>query len=264
MKKLTKIFLFSGLMILAAAFGALCFGASDLITGAFASVADSVSDGINVIAGIGGGGVMAMAVTPRFNPFRVPTPQGKIVSVTDRLGANVKKNQGSTYEVYDYIQVPAATTTESTLIFFDGVNSKAFPFTNIQQNQLQTGEALAIEKIFFVLMILNDAGRIITWAPLVQAMPEANLAQWSLNLDNNRTVKPISIARANTQFNPEGKTGTNYVFFPETNQVIPPQVQFTGNLRLPEYTVTVQTGEVVYIGIHLTGSAAILNIKTDL
>ena len=68
--------------------------------------------------------------------FRNVTPNAKIALVNNKLGnPALKRNQGSSTEVYDYINVTANIGTQQVLRFFADVNTKTFPFTNIQQNR---------------------------------------------------------------------------------------------------------------------------------
>lgn len=197
-----------------------------------------------------------------FNPYKRITPQAKIISVNDRLGnPGLKNNQGTTVEIYDYVKLSTSAANQ-VLEFFSSVNTKKFPFTNIQQNQLQVGEALAIEYMFLTYIIVTDAtGEITAFGSVSELIKGFNVAQYTMSLDNNRIMKPLTLARQSKQFNPHGKTAENYVFYPDTDLTLPPQVQFTANLNLPPVTSPAGVGETLYVGLHWTGSGAILNIK---
>ncbi len=210
--------------------------------------------------GVTGGTTLAMAVMG--NAYKRLTPQGKQVIVADALGnGGIKNNQGTTVEIYDYIQV-TTSAAKQTLEFFNAVSTKIFPFTNIKENKLQVGESLAIEYMFFTQMIVDDTnGEIDSWGSMQALFPGTNLAQFSLMVDNNRVMKPVSLARANKLFNVNGKTAENHVFFPDTDLVLPTELQFIGQLVIPPITVTAGDGKKLYFGLHWTGSGAILNLK---
>jgi hypothetical protein len=87
--------------------------------------------------------------------FRNVTPNAKIALVNNKLGnPALKNNQGTSSEVYDYVEVTAGSA--AVVRFFDNVNTKTFPFTNIQQNQLQAGEALSIEYVAFTRLVVKS------------------------------------------------------------------------------------------------------------
>lgn len=210
------------------------------------------------------GGTVALGMAGATSMYQRITPQAKQVIVADMLGnPTVKNNQGTTVEVFDYIEVET-NAKKQTIVFFENVAQKPFPFTNINQNKLQVGESLAIEYMFFTQMIITDAtGEINSWGSVQALFPCTNLATFQILLDNNRVMKPLSLARANKLFNVNGKTSENYVFYPDTDLVMPTDIQFTGALTIPPITVTPGDGKSLYFGLHWTGSGAILNLKTS-
>ena len=198
--------------------------------------------------------------------FKNVTAGAKLALVNNKLGnSGLKKNQGSTFEIYDYIEVTGTIGTNQVLRFFGSVNTKTFPFTNIQQNQLQVGEALAIEYIALTRLEITTAGTVdkLTSQTSLLNVTGLALSQFSLLLDNSRILKNNSLTRANSIFNPKGKTGANNLFYPDTDLTIPPQISFTAELQTPANTDTVAEGKKVFYGCHLFGTGAILNLKTN-
>lgn len=194
--------------------------------------------------------------------FRNVTPASKIALVNNQIGnPALKRNQGSTLEIFDYIDATSLVGTEQTFRFFSNVNAKVFPFTNIQQNQLQVGEALAIEYIAFTRLTVKG-GKVTSQDSLLNVSGLA-VSQFSFLLDNSRIIKNNSLTRANTLFNTKGSTSTNNLFYPDTNLVIPPQITFTGELHVPANGDTAPTDTSVFYGMHIFGSAAILNLKSN-
>lgn len=193
--------------------------------------------------------------------FRNVTPNAKLAMVNNRLGnPGLKKNQGSSVEVYDYTLVTPGST--GVIRFFDQVNTKTFPLTNIQQNQLSVGEGLAIEFIAFTRMTIR-AGVVQTYEALTQAVAGLALSQFSLLLDNSRIVKNNSLTRTFADLNTKGGTANNSLFYPDTDLTIPTQVPFVAELNVPANTDTAAEGTSVYYGIHLFGTGAILNLKSN-
>jgi hypothetical protein len=199
--------------------------------------------------------------------FKNVTAGAKLALVNNKLGnPALKKNQGSTFEIYDYIDVTGTIGTNQVLRFFGSVNTKTFPFTNIQQNQLQVGEALAVEYIALTrLEITTGVGvpdKLVAQTSLLNVTGLA-LSQFSLLLDNSRILKNNSLTRANSIFNPKGQTGANNLFYPDTDLTIPPQISFTAELQTPANSDTVAEGKKVFYGCHLFGTGAILNLKNN-
>jgi hypothetical protein len=198
--------------------------------------------------------------------FKNVTAGAKLALVNNKLGnSGLKKNQGSTFEIYDYIDVTGTIGTNQVLRFFGSVNTKTFPFTNIQQNQLQVGEALAIEYIALTRLEITTVGTVdkVTSQTSLLNVTGLALSQFSLLLDNSRILKNNSLTRANSIFNPKGKTGANNLFYPDTDLTIPPQISFTAELQTPANTDVAGTDKKVYYGCHLFGTGAILNLKTN-
>jgi hypothetical protein len=196
--------------------------------------------------------------------FKNVTAAAKLAMVNNKLGNGaLKKNQGSTVEIYDYVSQSAATLgTKQTINFFSNVNSKTFPLTNIQQNQLQVGEALSVEYIVFTRIVqITATGSVTECTALLTTVAGANLGQFSLLLDNSRIIKNNSLIRSNSVFNPKGTTGVSNVFFPDTDLVIPPQISFTLELTLPVNADAFVAGSTISYGCHLFGTGAILNLK---
>jgi len=196
------------------------------------------------------------------NAFQSVTPSAKLALVNNKLGnPGLKKNQGSTFEVYDYVNVSGTIGTSQVVRFFQSVNTKTFPYTNLQQNQLQVGEALAIEYIAFTRMTV-ERNKVTGITPLLN-LTEFAVSQMSILLDNSRIIKINSLMRSFEAFNTKGGTAKNFLFYPDTDLTIPPQISFTTELQVPENTDSTTTGVDVYYGCHLFGTGSILNLKTN-
>jgi len=194
--------------------------------------------------------------------FRNVTPSAKLALVNNKIGnPSLKKNQGTSLEVYDYVKVTPGAA--GVIRFFAEVNTKTFPFTNIQQNQLTTGEALSVEFIAWTrLEVTRASGALSAFTALTQSVNELSLAQFSLLLDNSRILKNNSLARSFNDLNTKGGTAANSLWYPDTDLVIPTQIPFTVELTVPANTDT-GTDVDVYYGCHLFGTGAILNLKAN-
>lgn len=198
------------------------------------------------------------------NAFKEVTPSAKMALINNALGnPALKKNQGSTFEIYDYVAITTPGTAE-TINFFGNVNTKTFPFTNIQQNQLGVGESLSTQYIAFTRIVVDNTTNAITKVgSLIATVAGISLGNFSLLLDNSRIIKVNSLVRSIDTFNPKGKTANNFLFYPDTDLTIPPQISFTLDLRIPANGDTATVGSTTYYGVHLFGTGSILNLKTN-
>jgi len=198
------------------------------------------------------------------NAFKEVTPSAKMALINNALGnPALKKNQGSTFEIYDYVAITTPGQTQ-TINFFGNVNTKTFPFTNIQQNQLGVGESLSTQYIAFNRIVQDNTTLAITQSfSLIATVPGLSLSNFSLLLDNSRIIKVNSLMRSVTNFNPKGQTGNNNLFYPDTDLTIPPQISFTLDLRIPTNNDAAVIGSTIFYGVHLFGTGSILNLKTN-
>jgi hypothetical protein len=193
--------------------------------------------------------------------FQNVTPGAKLAMVNNKLGnPSLKRNQGSSVEIWDYVKITPGAA--GVVRFFDNVNTKVFPFSNIQQAQLQTGESLAVQFIAFTRITVK-AGAIQTFEALTDSVNGLSLAGFSFLLDNSRIIKNNSLVRSFQTLNTKGGTALNSLFYPDTDLTIPPQISFTGELNLPANTDTGSADTDVYYGMHLFGTGAILNLKAN-
>jgi hypothetical protein len=197
------------------------------------------------------------------NAFNTVTAGAKLAMVNNKLGnPGLKKNQGSSSEIYDYVNVTATVGQTQVIRFFSSVNTKTFPLTNLTNgNLLQVGEALAVEFVMFTRMEIK-AGKVVGVTPLLN-ITDFSVSQFSLLLDNSRIIKTNSLMRSLEAFNTKGGTAKNYTFYPDTDLTIPPQISFTAELQIPANTDTAPADTEVYYGCHLLGTGAILNLKTN-
>lgn len=178
----------------------------------------------------------------------------KLVNASDRFGnPGIKNGQLTTTEIYDYLPYIPGTT----LTFFENVNTRTFPFTNISQNELQVGESMIIKRIWFTVATVV-AGVLTTIQTFEQAGLTAQyLSQFSWFNDNNRVIKPISLTNLQAEFNRKGWSTDNNVFHLETDISIQPLVRFTSQLKLVSGPVVAN----LFIGCHIGGLGTILAPK---
>jgi hypothetical protein len=201
-----------------------------------------------------------------FAAFKNVTPNAKIALVNNKLGnPALKNNQGSSTEVYDYINVTATLGQQQVLRFFESANTRTFPFTNLTAggNALQAGEALSIQYAAFTrIEVVRASGALSKFEALTAAVSELSLSQIQVLLDNSRIIKNNTLCRSFADLNTQGGTAANSLFYPDTDLVIPPQIQFTVELQTPANSDAAEAVDVYY-GCHLFGTGAILNLKAN-
>jgi hypothetical protein len=214
----------------------------------------------------------------RPNPYfgKKPTQQQKMVNVNDALGNKaISKMQGSTRIVYDFIELDGRTLFE----FFLEVNTKKFPFANMQEGKLQVGESLTIERAYLAMIVTDaETGNVVSSMELNQAgLSNLYRSDLSFHIDNSRVVKPINVQSFQPQFNRRSNwgaiavtadaegvaTGTtlvgNAVFHTETDIIIPSLIEFQANLKTDGYTPIANA----FLGLVIEGTGSILNPRRN-
>ena len=144
----------------------------------------------------------------------------KIVGASNRFGnPGIKNQQLTTMEVFHYLPV----ASNQTLDFFRNVNTAVFPFSNIQENRLQVGETMVINRIYFdVIEVITATGLIASVTTLETAFPGAYMGQFSWLNDNNRVIKELGLTNMKPAHNRKGWNEVNDVFHLETDITVQP------------------------------------------
>jgi hypothetical protein len=185
----------------------------------------------------------------------------QIVGVNQRLGNTAVPNmQGTTRYIYD--GVASAASTNQTLTFFQGVSTRTFPQTNLNNNRFEVGESLAIQGITF----FSRETTITALSNNIETSLLAGTAQYNNTLTlnffigNQRVIKDLDLNYSRFLV---GETKTqnviNNTLIFETPIVIPPQIEFYATLRITS-TVATESGRTIYLGIF--GQGTLLNTKS--
>ena len=85
----------------------------------------------------------------------IPANQ-KIMRVgAENNSGNLAGMQPTTQAIYDTFDLSGASTSGNfTIPFFQGVNSKTFPFTNLSQNRLTAGRSFAVQQFYFSVITI--------------------------------------------------------------------------------------------------------------
>ena len=199
-----------------------------------------------------------MQVRPGFGSNAIK----KIVSASDNFGnTNIKKQQMSTREIFDYL--PIVNTAGQVYEFFKNVKNRQFPFTNIEDNQLQVGESMTIKRVWFTFMVVDKVTKAIV---SVETFASAGvngfyMSQFSWLNDNNRVLKNLSLTNEQPEFNRNAWSNVNNVFHLETDITIQPLIRFQCNLQQPLTTLAPSDTQDFFIGCHTEGTGTLFAPK---
>ncbi len=183
----------------------------------------------------------------------------KIVGASNRFGnKGIKNQQLTTFEIFHYLPMVAAANTYN---FFQNVNTSGFPFANIQENRLQVGETMVINRIHFTVAVIDPLTKIVSnIVTLEQAgVTGFYLSQMSWANDNNRVIKDLSLTQMQAEFNRKGWSTDNNVLHLETDITIQPLIRFVCQLQSVGIPAV---SENTFIGCHASGVGTLLAPKT--
>jgi len=172
-------------------------------------------------------------------PFASQQEQvNKFLQANRVLGAQMDQMQGTTRNVYDTVNM----TNRTTYSFFSELPSKqttllaGAPATNITDNRFEPGEGMVIKELAFANLestgnnIANMNVGYITLG-LIDIIIGNNRVVKDFPLFAGGTIGAINNINSKTAIAAESARFNCVRFF--TNIVIPPQIQFFVNLRLP-------------------------------
>jgi hypothetical protein len=179
-------------------------------------------------------------------PFASQQEQiNKFLQANRVLGAQMDQMQGTTRVIYDTRSV--LTGTNVTTDFFSDVSGRSAtlinnqPVSNITDNRFEPGEGMVVKEIGFYNTDVNAAE---STTPVDLDTTVFGLSLLNFYIGNNRVIKdlPLFCGQTATNINNLNVTTTSTQNQSDvrflgirlfTNIVIPPQIQFFANLRLP-------------------------------
>lgn len=182
--------------------------------------------------------------------------QQQIIGVNERLGNTAVRNmQGTTRAIFDIISGGGTNFT-----FFQNVQSRPYPFSNISQNRFEVGESLAIESIGLILFeddYPTPAGLLYN-----NLFNGQNNPLFNLYIGNQRVIKDLDLSYVvstlgNTKGQPNSADQLSAVFYLETPIVIPPQIEFYATIQT---SATLDPGGLALI---LQGTGTLLNTQQN-
>lgn len=193
------------------------------------------------------------------------TPQQKLINVATKTGNEMLKyQQGTTKMIYDSLPLQ---TGPQVLEFFKDTNSRAFPLTNVRNDQLIAGDALAIQRVSFSILAINPDGQIVETYSLEEFTPNGSgfeglrFATMEMRIANQNVMNPIRLLHVLPQFNKTGYNELSNIFEFATDIGLMPQLDFSFTVKIPEIAVPV-TENTIYLSATIEGAGAQIDLKT--
>lgn len=199
----------------------------------------------------------------------------KFLQANRVLGAQMDQQQGTTRIIYDTLP-NSGTNVGTSLDFFSQVSGKSSllingqPATNLTDNRFEPGEGMVVKEIAFFNMYVNVS----PGTPVFSDSSVFGLSLLNFYIGNNRVLKdlPLLVGQTTTAFNNinsvSSATGNSnnrrfLVVRLATNIVIPPQVQFYANLRLPFAGSDVDAGGCGPLRMYVKGYGKLFNPRNN-
>lgn len=201
------------------------------------------------------------------NAFQNPTPQGKIGMVADELNIpGIKGQQGTLRTIFHALPLTEGANAETTYPFFKNVKSVSAPFTNINENKLQSGEAIAVQRIYFGVMTITTAtGAVLDYETFDQfSLPAMYGSTWNLKLAQQEYTKDNWNIASKPEFNRNAMHAAYNVYHTSVNTVIPPDIQFTVPFDAPAMLIPSSETLEFYIFCAIEGVGSVLNMRKTL
>lgn len=220
---------------------------------------------------------------------RLSNPLARRIAQVGRETYNpgLGKQQGTTITIYDTISL---TGSPNVLNFFENLNNKGFPFTNLTRNSFTDAEAMVIQRAYITLIRINNtteyqvlpANDIAVYELDLMSIAAAQyskfkLAQGSILVSGQEVLKNFSYlaATASHNYNAQFKAGTNLqeetegtfghnVYTFATSPSIPPNREFKVPVQLPPYTEQSGNNSTDYLRLTLEGFGAIPSVQGTL
>jgi hypothetical protein len=200
-------------------------------------------------------------------PFAAQQEQvNKFLQANRVLGAQMDQMQGTTRNVYDTVDFGTSTTYS----FFSELPSKQTtlfgnaPATNLTENRFEPGEGMVIKEIAFVNYSATNAANLntsLTALALIDIVVGNQRVVKDLPLLAGSTISPINNINTKISGTEAGIFNCMRLF---TNIIIPPQIQFFVNVRLPYAPVAAEAGEAMsFVRCYLKGYGKLFNPRNN-
>jgi len=202
-------------------------------------------------------------------PFAAQQEQvNKFLQANRVLGAQMDQMQGTTRNVYDTVNMTGRTTYS----FFSELPSKQTtllanaPATNLTDNRFEPGEGMVIKELGFInyeATVANIADINLAFAALglVDIIVGNQRVIKDLPLIAGATISPINNLNSKTSITNDARRFNCVRLL--TNIVIPPQIQFFVNLRLPIAPSAATGQDASVLRCYLKGYGKLFNPRNN-
>jgi hypothetical protein len=210
-------------------------------------------------------------------PFASQQEQvNKFLQANKVLGAQMDSMQGTTRIIYDTFGGANNFQITTSYDFFSEVTSKTNtlynnqPATNITDNRFEPGEGMVVKEIGFY----NLSSTAAPTTPANLSTGVLGLGLINFYIGNNRVIKDLPMFLAGTfsplnNINPVSSSADNLVgqrigamrLF--TNIVIPPQVQFYMNIKIPTLGTNAENQNISIYRVYLKGYGKLFNPRNN-
>ena len=215
-----------------------------------------------------------------------PYAGNKIPQVTSKMGIKgIANMQGTTRIIYDSIRL-ANTTTISAIQFFENVNTRKFPFSNIPENKLQVGETIAMQRFSLSIITVDTTNpalpRVVQQEPMGSLLEFRSLyrSDLSIAIAQDTVVKKLPVHTMYAPLNKDSRFcganifGTNPgttatfevphdVFHFDNPIVIPPQIEFTATLQVNPITLPIAANTEWHLCLTVEGLGSLFAPKSN-
>lgn len=193
------------------------------------------------------------------------TPQQKLINVATKTGnETLKYQQGTTKMIYDSLPLQNGA---QVLEFFKDTNARAFPLTNVRNDQLIAGDALAIQRVSFSILVLNPDGDIVETYPLDaftsngSGFEALRFATMEMRIANQNVMNPIRLLHVLPEFNKTAYNEKANVFEFAIDLGLMPQLDFSFTVKTAEIALPVSEN-TIYLSATIEGAGAQIDLKT--
>jgi len=161
----------------------------------------------------------------KMSRFQNVTAQSKIINVGNNLGlGGLKNQQGTTVIKYDTLPIDGRTQYN----FFQESNNRPFPLSNTGTDggKLGVGESLTIQRISFAIF----DGR--AFRPLAGTDTGIIDGELTIVVANSNILLRLPILQFLPEYNKDAENNLNTSYELDTLLIIPPQLDFTFQLRV--------------------------------
>ena len=161
----------------------------------------------------------------KMSRFQNVTAQSKIINVGNNLGlGGLKNQQGTTVIKYDTLPIDGRTQYN----FFQESNNRPFPLSNTGTDggKLGVGESLTIQRISFA--IFEDRA----FRPLAGTDTGIIDGELTIVVANSNILLRLPILQFLPEYNKDAENNLNTSYELDTLLIIPPQLDFTFQLRV--------------------------------